>query len=73
MRKPCTDCPHNKKSTIVPTDGGRRAVWHHCRLGLGPNQGGYLGYYEKIENCADYAEYLAWMRVNRKKRVKQLS
>ena len=62
MRKPCTDCPHNVKSRIIPPDGGHKAVWHRCHL-----LGFPMGYYEMIANCVDYAEYLAWQRVNRKK------
>ena len=65
MRKPCTDCPHNKKSRIVPPDGSHKAVWHRCYL-----LGFPMGYYEMIANCVDYAEYLAWQRVNRKKKLK---
>lgn len=30
-----------------------------------------MGYYEMIANCIDYAEYLAWQRVNRKKKNKK--
>ena len=29
-----------------------------------------MGYYEMIANCVDYAEYLAWQRENRKKKIK---
>lgn len=65
MRKPCTDCPHNVKSYITPPDGGHKSVWNSCHL-LGYS----MGYYEMIANCADYAEYLAWRRVNRKKKCK---
>lgn len=61
MRKPCTDCPHNRKRHIT-TEYGRRATWHSCYL-----LGYYTGYYEMIDNCVNYAEYLAWQRVNRKK------
>lgn len=39
---------------------GRLPGWPNIRVSL--------GYYEKIANCVDYAEYLAWQRVNRKKR-----
>ena len=71
MRKPCTDCPHNEKERINPPDGGHKAVWHNFRKGLKPNEGGYLGYFEKIASCADYAEWLAWQREQRKKRKQQ--
>lgn len=70
MRKPCTDCPHNEKTIIPAKDGYRQSVWHSCRLGLNRNDGGYLGYSEKIQKCVDYAEYLAWLRRNRKKDMK---
>jgi hypothetical protein len=33
-----------------------------------PNIPVALGYYEMIANCVDYAEYLAWQRVHRKKK-----
>jgi len=59
MRKPCTDCPHNRRIHIRKRDGSRGSVWHNCML--------FGGYYQKIANCVEYAEYLAWQRVNRKK------
>ncbi len=62
MKKPCTDCPHNERVHIRPRDGSRGSGWRRCMLG-----GSSLGYYEMIANCVDYAEYLAWQRVNRKK------
>lgn len=73
MRKPCTDCPHNKKYHIKPDDGGHGAGSSTCmagRLPGWPNIPVSWGYYEKIANCVDYAEYLAWQRRNRKKRKK---
>ena len=63
MRKPCTDCPHNKKTHIKRHDGSRGSTWHSCYL-----LGYYMGYHEMIANCVDYAEYLAWQRVNRKEK-----
>lgn len=66
MRKPCTDCPHNRKRQIPPHDGSRGSTWHSCFL-----LGFYMGYHEMIANCVDYAEYLAWQRVNRKKSKKK--
>ena len=63
MRKPCTDCQHNHRFHIKPKDGSRAAVWHKCNL--------YHEYYVMIANCVDYAEYLAWQRVNRKKKLKE--
>ena len=59
MKKPCTDCPHNRKIHIRTRDGSRGSVWHNCML--------FGGYYQKVANCVEYAEYLAWQRVNRKK------
>jgi hypothetical protein len=41
------------------------------RLKGWPNIPVALGYYEKIANCVDYAEYLAWQRENRKKRKEE--
>lgn len=61
MRNPCTNCPHNVKSHIIPPNGGPKIVLNSCHL-LGYS----MGYYEVIANCEDYAEYLAWQRVNRK-------
>lgn len=71
MRKPCTDCPHNKKYHIKPDDGGHGAGSSTCMAGMEkywPNIPVSWGYYEKIANCVDYAEYLAWQRENRKKK-----
>jgi hypothetical protein len=39
---------------------GREKYWPKIKV--------ELGYYEKIANCPDYAEYLAWLRENRKKK-----
>lgn len=70
MRKPCTDCPENEKHHIKP-DGGRGAGSSTCMAGRLPGWSNVrvsCGYYEKIANCVDYAEFLAWLRENRKKR-----
>lgn len=71
MGKPCTDCPHNKKHHIKPTDGGHGAGSSSCMKGSikgPPHIPVEWGYYEKIANCVDYAEYLAWQRERRKKK-----
>lgn len=73
MRKPCTDCPHFKKHHIPAHDGSRGSCSGTCMAGRlygFPNVPVALGYYEMIANCVDYAEYLAWQRVNRKKKLK---
>ena len=74
MRKPCTDCPHNVKHHVKPHDGSRGSGSSTCMMGRlkgWPNIPVALGYYEKIANCVDYAEYLAWQRENRKKRKEE--
>lgn len=70
MRKPCTDCPDNVRTQIITQDGRKCTSWT-CMAGrekYWPSIRVSLGYYEKIANCVDYAEYLAWQRENRKKR-----
>ena len=72
MRKPCTDCQYNEKIHFKD-QYGRRITWQRCMAGrekYWPNIKVYLGYYERIANCVDYAEYLAWQRENRKKKDK---
>ena len=66
MRKPCTDCPHNKKIRFRSASDGRRVTWQDCML-----TGKSLGYDEMIANCVDYAEYLAWFWVYRRKRQEE--
>ena len=67
MRKPCTDCPHFYHKHIKPTFSCA-GVCMAGRLDGWPNIPVPWGYYEKIANCVDYAEYLAWQRERRKKR-----
>lgn len=71
MKKPCTDCPHSKRYHIRPKDGSHGAGSSACMAGRLYGRPAVLGYYEKILNCVDYAEYLAWQRVNRKKRKEE--
>lgn len=35
-----------------------------------PNVKVYLGYYERVAMCVDFAEWCAWQRVNRKRKKK---
>lgn len=65
MRKPCTHCSYNRKTSITPPDSSRESTWDNCHL-FGP----LTGHREMIANCVDYAEYLAWFRENRKKKNK---
>lgn len=74
MRKPCTDCPYNEKIHFKD-QYGRRITWQNCMAGRDkywPNVKIYLGYYERIANCVDYAEYLAWQREHRKYKMKKI-
>lgn len=70
MRKPCTDCPHGLKYHIRPEDGSHGAGGTDCILGSTRSYPRTLGYKEKIERCVDYAEWLAYQRLLRRKTKK---
>lgn len=72
MRKPCTDCPHGLKYHIRPEDGSHGAGGTRCILGSTRSYPRTLGYKEQIERCVDYAEWLAYQRLLRRKAKKMI-